>query len=139
MATAAKKIEAEELTEFQIPKTFGACADRLFAIRDLQKPLRRKLEVLDEERKAIEQHIIATMPKDDRGGVGKRAKATIVVTQEPSIKDRKALERHILKTKDFSFLQGAPAKAAIREWWDAGRKVPGVEAFAVIKVSVTKV
>lgn len=122
----------------KIPKTFGACADRLYAIRDAKRPIQAQLDVLDEERKAIEAHIIDTMPKGDAGGVGRVAKAVVVVSQEPQVKDRAVFEAYILKTKDLSLLQGALAKPAIKERWEAGKQVPGVEAFGVIKISVTK-
>ena len=125
--------------KIKLPKTFGACADRLYRLRDLARPLRKQLEAIDEERKAIEAHLIETMPKDDAGGVGRQAKAVIVVSQEPSVQDREALNKYILRTKDLSLLQGALAKPAIKERWEAGKQVPGVEPFAVIKVSVTKI
>jgi hypothetical protein len=110
----------------------------LYALRDLAKPLRAQLEGIDEERKALEAHLVATMPKSDGGAIGKKAKAVILVSQEPTVADRAALERYILKTKDFSLLRGALAGPAVKERWEAGKKVPGVEPFAIIKVSVTK-
>ena len=45
---------------------------------------------------------------------------------------------HIRKTKDFSLLQRRLAAPAIKERWEAGKKVPGVEPFAILKVSVVK-
>lgn len=126
------------MAEFKIPATFGACADRLYALRALKKPLRDKLNKLDEEETAIEQHLIATMPKSDGGGIGKKAQAQIVVKQEPTVEDRAALQKYIVKTGAFELLQGKLAAAAVRERWDLGEKVPGVGSFAVHKVSVTK-
>lgn len=123
----------------KLPKTFGACADRLHALRELAKPHRKALEAFEEERKAIEAHLVEKMPKSDGGGIGKTAKAVIVVSQEPTVQDRDKLYAYILKTKDFSLLQGALAKPAIKERWEDGKKVPGVEPFAIIKVSVTKI
>lgn len=123
---------------FKIPKTFGACADRLYELKQLGSPLRRQLEALDAERKAITDHVIKTMSKTEGGGVGKVAQVEVVVKAEPSVKDREALLKHIIKTGAWDLLQGKLASAAVKERWEAGKAVPGVESFNVVTVSVTK-
>ncbi len=123
----------------KLPKTLGACADRLFAIKEAKGELERKISVLDDERKAIEERLIAELPKSDAGGVlGKLCKAVITRKDVPTVKDWDPFYAYVLRTKDFSLLQRRVGELAIKERWDAGETVPGVEPFTVVKVSVTK-
>lgn len=124
--------------QIKVPKTFGACADRLFAIKALKKPIAAALDTLDEERKAIEAHLIKSMPKEDGGGVGKLAQAEIVIRQEPTVTDRLLLQQYILDTGAWELMQGAVSAPAVKERWEQGEAVPGVSPFAVTKISVTK-
>lgn len=57
----------------------------------------------------------------------------------PHVTDWNAFYKHILKTKDFSFLERRPGKAACRERWDDGQQIPGVEQFPVYKLSRNEV
>lgn len=126
--------------DFKIPKTPGACADRLLELKDQMAGLTRQHGVLEEEFKALKEHLIQTLPKDDaRGVLGRSAKAIVVVKDVPSVKDWDALYKHVLKTKDFSLMQRRLADGAVRERWDDGKKVPGVEPFKAVTVSVTKI
>lgn len=125
--------------EMKIPKTLGACADRLYQIREEQALLNKQVEVLQAEAAAIKEHLIANLPKSDAQGVlGKQARAAITTKQVPSVKDWDAFYKLILKSKDFSLLQRRVSDAAVRERWEAGEKVAGVEPFTVVNVSVTK-
>lgn len=124
----------------KIPKTLGACADRLYAIKLAIGELNHKSGELEAEAKAIKEHLIATLPKSDAKGVlGKVARVAVTTKQVAAAKDWDEFYKHVIKTKDFSLMQRRLSDAAIRERWDAGKKVPGVEPFTVVSVSVTKV
>ena len=125
----------------KLPATTGACADRLYKIREEVAALNKKVEALDEEKKAIEKKLINELSKDDAGGIkGRLANASITTRKVPTIKAENwpAFYKHVLKTKDFSLMQRRLSEKAIQERWDAGEKVPGVDSFTVVKVSVTK-
>lgn len=124
----------------KIPKTLGAQVDRLYALRQEVAELNRQLEALKAEKTAIEDHLIDTLPKNDaRGVAGRFARATITTRLLPTVKDWAAFYAHVLKTKDFSLMQKRLADAAVRERWDAGKKLPGVEQFTHVGVSITKI
>lgn len=123
-----------------LPKTLGACADRLHLIRDAKALLQKQIDELDEERKAIEAKLIEELPKSDAGGItGKLAKVVIIRDAVPQAEDWDAFYKYVLKTRDFSLLQRRLSTSAIAEQWEGGKKIPGVKAFQVVKVSVTKV
>ena len=128
----AKKLPA-------IPKTLGACADKLYALGESRKALMVQVAALEEQEKALKNHLIETLPKSDAQGVmGKRAKVSIVTKRVPTASDWDQFYRHVLKTKDFSLMQRRLSEPAIREHWEAGEKIPGVEPFNVVKCSITK-
>jgi hypothetical protein len=123
-----------------LPKTLGACADRLLAIRQRKADLQRQLDELDAERSRLNNHLIEQLPRQGSSGIaGRLAEATIEKKPVPTVKDWKKLYAFILKTKDFSFLHKSVAAAAVKDRWEANQVVPGVEKFTAVTVSVTAV
>lgn len=128
----AKKIPA-------LPKTLGGCADKLMRLRDERQELTKKIDAIKAHENAIKEKLIEELPKDDAQGVtGKLARVTIKTKKVGTVKDWSALYEYIRKKKDFSLLQRRLSDAAVKEQWEAGKKIPGVEPFNVIQVSLTK-
>lgn len=126
--------------KFKFPKALGACADRLFTLREQRLEAQKAVDLLAAEESAIKQHIINTLPKSEASGVaGKLARVTVVTKQIPQVKDWDKLYAHVKKTGQFELLQRRLTDAAIKERWENGKKVPGVEAFNAVTVSVNKV
>lgn len=122
-----------------LPKTLGACADRLYKLRQLKSEQKQKLDALDAEYKAIKEKLIQELPKSKAEGVtGRAATATIRLKDIPSVKDWDQLYKYIKRTGDFSLLQRRVSDGAVKERWEDRKKVPGVEPFRVVDVSVTK-
>ena len=123
----------------EVPQTLGACADLLMVLKGETSELNRQFKLLKSFESEIKNKLIDELPKSQAEGVtGKTAQATITKKPKPTVKDWSKLYAHILKTKDFSFLNCSVGAAAVKEHWEAGEKVPGVEAYNVIGVSVTK-
>lgn len=132
-----------ELTPAKPPKTMGACADKIYTLRqkisEKTKSLILELEQLELDLKALEEHIINNLPKSEASGVaGKLARVTITKTPVPRVQDWDSFYKHIKKTGEFDLLSRGISREAIRERWEAKKKVPGVGTFDVIKVSVNK-
>lgn len=127
-------------TVFKFPKTLGACADKVFELRQARLAQQKLVDAIEEEEKALKEHIINTLPKSETTGVaGKLARVTVVTKQVPQVKDWESFHKHIKKTGDFDLLSRALGKAAIEARWEAGKKVPGVEAFTTVSLSINKV
>lgn len=125
--------------EIKIPKTLGACADRLYALKALKSAAQKAVDALAEEESAIKNHLIENLPKSEASGVaGKVARAMIITQNVPQVKDWDAFYEHVRKTKSFDLLQRRVSDAAVKERWENGKKVPGVETFTVVKVSLNK-
>lgn len=125
--------------EIKLPKTLGACVDRLFAIRAERSKLSAVDTKLDEERKAIEQRLIDELPASSAEGItGKLARATIVSKRVGTVSDWTKLQAYIKKTGAFELLSKRLSQEAVTERWEAKKQVPGVEGITVKKVSITK-
>ncbi len=58
--------------------------------------------------------------------------------QVPQVKDWDKFYAFVKKTGQFDLVQRRLADTAIRERWDNGKEVPGVEAFGAVSVSLNR-
>ena len=124
---------------FKVPKRFGECADLLYVLREQRSKVQKAADAIEEQEKQIKEYLIQNLSKEDQtGAVGHKATATITSKVVPQAKDWDAVYKWILKSKDFSILGRSLKMESIRERWDDGRKIPGIEPFTTLSVSVTK-
>lgn len=129
-----------EKPKFKFPKTMGACADRLYELRQKRLEEQKKVDLIEAEEKALKEHIIQNLPKSEASGVaGKLARVTIVTKVVPQVKDWDAFYKYVKKTGQFDLMQRRINDGAIKERWEAGKEIPGVEHFQAVTVSINKV
>lgn len=121
------------------PKSMGACADMLYVMRSKRLAADKVAADLKATEQALIEHIINTMPKDDAGGVGKTHMVRVVTKQKPQVKDWPVFYAYVAKTKSFDMLQKRLSEQAVQDRLDDGKKLPGVELFNAVTVSLTKV
>lgn len=126
--------------KYKFPKALGACADKLFELRNKRLAEQKKVDEIAFEETSLKNHIIENLPKSEASGVaGKLARVTVVTKQVPQVKDWDAFYKYIKKTGSFDLMQKRLTDAAIKERWEAGKEVPGVEHFNSVSVSINKV
>jgi hypothetical protein len=124
----------------KFPKTLGACADEIFNLRNKRLAAQKEVDAIEVQEKALKEHIINTLPKSETTGVaGKLARVTVVTKQIPQVKDWEAFWKSFNKKTDTDLMQKSLSKAAVEARWDAGKEVPGVEAFTAVTLSINKV
>lgn len=127
-------------TEFKMPKTLAACADKLYETREKRLELSRKVAELEEIEKRIKEHLIAQLPEQDASGVaGKTCRISLVHKQVPYAKDWNDIYKHIKKTGHFDLLGRRLNSKAVEERWENGEDVPGVETYTTTTVSINKI
>lgn len=127
-------------TEFKMPKTLAACADKLYETREKRLELGRKVAELEEIEKKIKEHLIAQLPEQDASGVaGKICRISLVHKEVPYAKDWNEIYKHIKKTGHFDLLGRRLNSKAVEERWENGDKVPGVETYTTTSVSINKI
>lgn len=124
----------------KIPKTIGACADLLYKTREARLKLQRDCEALEEQEKALKEHLIRTLPKSKAKGVsGEVARVTIVSDEVYQVEDWDAVYAYVRKTGAFELLQKRLSREAVIERVEDGENVPGVKKMLIPKVSLNKV
>lgn len=129
--------------KFVMPKTLGACADLLHDLRTTRLDLQHQADAIKPDEAATREHIIAKLPKGDRGAVGQHHKAVVeprVICQVDGEEGWKKLYQHIVKSKDFALLNRALNDGHVKDLLEAGKKLPpGLKRFDTVVVSLTKV
>lgn len=126
--------------KYKFPKAMGACADKLFELRAKRLAMQKEVDAVEAEEKALKEHIINTLPKSEASGVaGKLARVTVGIKEVPQVKDWAAFYAYVKKTGSFDLMQKRLTDGAIKERWEAGKEVPGVEHFNAVSVSINKI
>lgn len=127
--------------KFRFPRTMGKCADKLYELRQQRLSMQKEVDAVAAEERALKQHIIDNLPKSEASGVqGQTARVTVVVKEEPQVKDQDAFRKYLNRSKRFDLAYKLrPSGPAIREMWEDGKEIPGVEKFNVVTVSLNKV
>ena len=122
-----------------IPKTLGACTDRLYRLREKRKQIEANADLIRGEERELEQHLIAELRKVNGTAIsGITAKIAIKTKDVATAKNWQQIYDHIIATADFSLLQKRLSTTAIAEQWADGRVIPGVVPYPVTTVSITK-
>lgn len=133
----------------KLPKSLAACADLLYETRQGRLADQKVVEAQKKLESAIKEKLIAELPKGEASGIsGKVARVTVVTKEIPQVKDWDKVYQFILKHAEkntgarklemFALLQRRLGEELLKELWDSGVKVPGVEPFTVVDVSLNK-
>lgn len=137
-APPAKTPRPSKKGALKLPKSMGACADLLFKTRETRLALQKQVEALAADEATVREHIINTLPKDSTGAAGHLCRVSVVTKQIPQVKSWEDFYAYIKKTSQFDLMQRRISDAAIKERWDNGKTVPGVESFGAVSLSINK-
>lgn len=143
MATRRTKAEAVRIDPDNLEDVpLGAVADELYRIREERLALDRQVDELKKVESKLRDHIINTLPKSEANGIaGKVVRVTINTKVVPRAKDWDAIYAYVKKNAargGFALLQRRLNEAAVKEIWESGKKVPGVETFNAVTLSINK-
>lgn len=124
----------------KIPKSLAQCADLAYELRERRLAIKRQMEEVEEQEKAVKEYLINNLPKSQASGVsGKVANAKIERDTVPTVTDKKKFLAHVKKTGDFDLITSSMNARAVKDRWENKKKIPGVGEFQVVKLSLTKV
>ena len=122
------------------PKSIGASIDLLYTLRANRLEEEKKIEVLKNQESSLKQHIMSNFAKSELDGAkGKVASASIKRSTQGEVTDWEIYLKWIVKQKAYGCVQKRVGITALREYWDEGKTVPGVERVEVEDLSLTKV
>ncbi len=122
------------------PKNPAAAVDELYKLKSEKSAINAEVKRIEDREKELKDYLIEKLPKDDATGVsGKLAVGEVVTKVVPTVKDWEKLYAYIKKHGAWDLLKRAVnTKAAEDRWGDKQNKLPGVEAFTVVSVSIRK-
>lgn len=121
------------------PNAMGRLVDRFKAVEAERLAADKTAAALKADEVTLKNTIIAALNKAETTVAG-GATYKVELTQEdqPTVKDWPKFYAYILKNKAFELLERRPGKAAIKERWEDGVNIPGVDRFPVDKLSFNK-
>ena len=140
MATATKKT-----VTFTAPKTLAECGDQLYSTREQRLALQKQVDELQAQETFLREHLINNLPKSNATGVaGKLVRVAIETKTVYQAKDWDLVRGYIKSTATknpgvWGLLNKALNQATVKEIYESGKKVPGVDTLEVKVVSMNKI
>ena len=117
----------------------GTAIDELYELRAKRLDIEKQVKALKSEELALRVEIKRLLDSVSlEGGRGQVATASIVHSVEPTVKDWSALYQFVTANDAFDMLQRRLSSTAVKQRWDNGVEVPGVEKFDTWDLSLTK-
>lgn len=127
----------------KLPKSMGACADLLYSTREKRLTADKAAAVLKAEEERIKTHIIDNLDKrEETGAAGKHHRVQVVRKKKYRVDPVKwdSFFKWVGKNNRFDLLQKRLSDDAVKAVIEEGKKkIPGVEPFDYVTVSLTKV
>ena len=133
--------EAEEVSTITVnfPDSLGECIDRLYKLRTFRLKQEKEIKERKRTENAYRSHIINLLGDVNlEGGRGTVATASIKSSEEPTAKDWSEIYAYIEANDAFDLLQRRLSAKAVKQRWELGEEVPGIEKFTVVDLSLTK-
>lgn len=123
-----------------LPASVGMCADLYSEVRELRLAMQKVVDNVKARENEIKEYIIAELPKSQNtGAAGKRYRAQIVTKIVPTLKDWDAFTAYVKTNDRWDMLYKRIADKPIKDIWEEGGEVSGVERFTAVDVSITKI
>lgn len=121
----------------KIPKNLAQVADLYKQARDKRLAMEKEAAKQGVIEKLYKEHLIDNLPKSKVGGIsGQLARVEVVNKDIPFIEDRKKFFAYVRKTNQQELLTQSLNAAAVKERWEAKKKIPGVGKHVVTTLSL---
>lgn len=121
------------------PAKLGACVDLLYTLKMKRIALDHQAEELRKQQTALSDHMLKKFDKDDlRGGYGRIAGASVDRKEVPIFEDFDKFWKYAKKNDAKDLFQRRLNVKAVEERWEAGKPIPGISKFTVVKVTPHK-
>lgn len=108
----------------------GPTIDKLNALRESKRGLEAQIKDIEAKYSVLETELLEKLEAEGTDkGAGKTASVSVSTSVVGNVTDWAAFEAYVIKTKYTHLFQRRLSDAAVRELFDQGKKVPGVEPF----------
>ena len=117
----------------------GTLIDRYIKLDNGVRDIQAQLEKAKKARADLEERILKDFTKEQiKSARGKSGQLTRTERNVPSISDWTKFCAYVKRHNAFELMQKRVTTEAYRERIDAGKKVPGVTVFTVVKLSISR-
>lgn len=117
----------------------GTAIDKLYELRARRLEAEKVIKTMKSEELALRVTIKRMLDAASlEGGRGQLASTSIQYSTEPTPKDWSAIYDYIRENDAFDMLQRRLASTAVKDRWESGIIIPGIEKFDTWDLSVTK-
>ena len=99
----------------------------------------KEVAVIQARETEISNHIIESLPVGDSGAIGHKYKAVVTSDEKPTADDWEAVYDFVVENDRFDLLGKSLNAKAVKEMWENGEKVPGVQKFHAKKLRITRI
>lgn len=117
----------------------GTAIDRLYALRATRLEAEKAIKTMKADELSLRITIKQLLDAASlEGGRGQQASASIINSTEPTAKDWPAIYAYIQENDAFDMLQRRLSATAVKDRWESGIVIPGIEKFDTWDLSLTK-
>ena len=118
----------------------ASAVDEYYQVREDRLAAEKVAKKIQERETELKNFLIDSISKSDSLGVcGQIRRATVVTQVVPQLVDFDALITHCRRRNEWDLIRHAISETAVKERWAAGKQVPGVGEFTVVKLSLTQI
>lgn len=117
----------------------GTAIDKLYELRSQRLDVEKVVKTMKSDELALRVHIKQMLDSINLDGAkGSAATAAVVTSVDPVAKDWLQIYEFIRENDAFDMLQKRLSSMAVKERWESGILVPGIEKFDNWDLSITK-
>lgn len=117
----------------------GTAIDKLYELRSQRLDVEKVVKTMKSDELALRVHIKQMLDSINLDGAkGSAATAAVVTSVDPVAKDWLQIYEFIRENDAFDMLQKRLSSVAVKERWESGILVPGIEKFDNWDLSITK-
>lgn len=114
-------------------------ADAYYETRQRRLAMQKDVDKLQEQETALRKSLIDYLSESEAEGVaGATCRVQLTKKEVPSVTDWDAFFSYVAARRQFDLLQRRVSDTAVKQRWEDGKKIPGVEKFQVTDLSVRK-
>ena len=120
-------------------QAMGELADEWWTLRASRLTIEKEVAKIREQESKGKSALLQSLTENKVTSVGgQKVRVTHVVKDKPSVSDWSVFYEYIQQTGSFDLLQRRVGERAVKDRWDDGVKIPGIESYPIDEISYSK-
>ena len=117
-------------------QAMGELADEWWTLRASRLAIEKEVARIREQESRAKSALLQSLTENKVTSVGgQKVRVTHVVKDKPSVNDWEEVYSYIRETGSFDILQRRIGERAVKDRWDDGVKIPGIESYPIDEIS----